>query len=493
MALAVALVVADVLIQRFQSVLDVVAPPEQHGDDQQHRDEDPRFGSQSLDQVLGHYTPRQTGDLFAQPLWQLLDPGQIQRAVAGNPEHLLVEDGAQTLAGGLQLFLVELQVDGFVEQGVEVVAQALIEIGAQLEHVFQRRTDFRAALAVATEQLVEVLRGVAQSVAALIELELIQADIGDFIGQVAIGLDGRQRLLLLVEDARQQQAAAQHVDLLFQGLFCLAQAVQLLAGLQVLLGQLVEAFGGAQQVVGELEVLRALLAEQVVAAGLLVFLGQLSHGLFRLCAALIVDQRLQSLIFLLQTADLQGQQITLAGAQVLQQAVALQLLAQQLALRIERGQLGIQLLLGFTLEWRNAVLGVLQLGIDGLGTQLVGADVGLGPLRAGLCVERQAAGFAEVFLPEHQLGGALRLQLLQLRYPQVGIALGDIHRLAGFDSCQLLLRGTDLAWCIGQLALEIGQLVQMAVAVLQQGQGRLQRLADCLLFRFAELAVGQAV
>ena len=202
---------------------------------------------------------------------------------------------------------------------------------------------------------------------------------------------------------------------------------------------------------------------------------------------------MQGLVFLLQAADLERQQVALAGAQVLQQAVALQLLAQQLALRIKRGQLGIQLLFGFGLEWRNAVLGVFQLGIDFLGAQLIRADVGLGALGAGLGVERQTAGLAEVFLPEHELGGAFGLQLFQLRYAQAGIALGDIHRLTGLEARQFLLGGVDLTRCVGQLALEAGQLAQVAVAVLQQAEGALQNLARGFLFRLAELAVGQAV
>ncbi|MNJ36753.1 hypothetical protein D3C77_315530 [compost metagenome] len=80
----------------------------------------------------------------------------------------------------------------------------------------------------------------------LIDFELIQTDISNLVGQVAINFQVRQGLLLLIEDLGQQQAALEHADLLVQGLIGLSEAVELLFGLEVLLGQLVEAVSAAQ-------------------------------------------------------------------------------------------------------------------------------------------------------------------------------------------------------------------------------------------------------
>ncbi|MCY1543657.1 hypothetical protein D9M68_794830 [compost metagenome] len=120
------------------------------------------------------------------------------------------------------------------------------------------------------KQLIDVGTGIADLFALLVEFELIEADIGNFVGQVLVAqFQLGQSLFLLVEDSRQQQAAAQHADLLVQGLIALVQGVELLLGLQVLLSELVEAVGGAQQVVGQLEVERAFLGQEFVGAGFL--------------------------------------------------------------------------------------------------------------------------------------------------------------------------------------------------------------------------------
>ncbi|MNS78875.1 hypothetical protein D3C72_1125090 [compost metagenome] len=80
----------------------------------------------------------------------------------------------------------------------------------------------------------------------LIDFELIQTDISNLVGQVAINFQVRQGLLLLIEDLGQQQAALEHADLLVQGLIGLSEAVELLFGLEVLLGDFVEAVSAAQ-------------------------------------------------------------------------------------------------------------------------------------------------------------------------------------------------------------------------------------------------------
>jgi hypothetical protein len=109
----------------------------------------------------------------------------------------------------------------------------------------------------------------------------------------------------------------------------LGDVVQLLLGFEVLLGDFVEAVGAAQQVVGKLEVERALGGQQAAAARLLRFDGLLGHGLLRLRQAFLVDQGLQVLDLLVLARGFFQQQVMLAAAEVLQQAVARQLLTAQ--------------------------------------------------------------------------------------------------------------------------------------------------------------------
>ena len=96
------------------------------------------------------------------------------------------------------------------------------------------------------QQVVDVGSRVADQLALLIDLKLIQTDIGDFICQILVHfLQARQGLLLLIENLGQQQTALEHVDLLIQRLIALGEVIQLLLGFQVLLGDFVEAVGAA--------------------------------------------------------------------------------------------------------------------------------------------------------------------------------------------------------------------------------------------------------
>ncbi|MNM73209.1 hypothetical protein D3C81_849270 [compost metagenome] len=269
--------------------------------------------------------------MFLQALGDGAEPFQVQRLVAGDPEHLLIKGCTQVLCGAEQLLLVQLQGDRFVEQRAQFTVQAFEQVAAGDRHFQQGLAQLRGdgLGRLCGEQLVDIAAGAAELLALLVDLELVQADVGDLVGQVAVELQVRQRLLLLVEDLRQQQAALEHADLLVQGLVALGQGVQLLFGLEVLLGQFVEAVSAAQQVVGELEVGGAFGGQQGAAAGLLRFDRLLGDGLLGLGQALLVDQRLQVLDFLLQARGAFDQQVMLAVAQVLQQAVAGQFLAAQ--------------------------------------------------------------------------------------------------------------------------------------------------------------------
>jgi len=164
----------------------------------------------------------------------------------------------------------------------------------------------------------------------------------------------------------------------------LGQGVQLLLGAQVLLGQFVEAVGAFQQVVGELEVDRAFGGQQAAAAGFLGLDRLLGDRFLGLGQALVVDQGLQVLDFLFQARGALDQQVVAGVAQILQQAVAGQLLAAQQGQRVERCQFGIQLVALVGVDRFAGVLAGLEDAVDLLGARLAVADFGLGAFRAGL-------------------------------------------------------------------------------------------------------------
>src|SRR3990167_2973474 len=264
--LAVTLEVADFLVQFSELAVQVAAFPQQQADQQQQRQKQQRALDQAGTQLAQVGTPWQVGNLPLQQTRHAGEPVEIQWLVAGDPEHLLVQGRAQGAGGALQLLLVGLQGDRLVEQRIELTIEALEQAAARVHQFQQGRAQFLGDVLgrLLGKQLLDISAGVAEQLALLGQLELVEANIGDFIGQAVVQGQFGQGLLLLVEDLRQQQAALQHVDLFIQGLVALVEGVQLLAGLQVLLGQLVEAFGGAQQVVGQLEVARADAGQELV-------------------------------------------------------------------------------------------------------------------------------------------------------------------------------------------------------------------------------------
>ena len=268
--LAVAFEVADVLMQLGELAIQVAAAPQQHANQQQQRQKQQRPFGQTCTQLAQVGAPGQFGNLPFEQARHGLDPLQIQRLVAGDPEHLLVEGGAQGFGGGFQLLLIQLQGDRLIEQGVQLTVKAVDQLAAGVGDGQQIGAQglVIGLVRLGAEQVVDIHAGVVDGFALLVELELVQAQVGDLVGQVAVDLQRRQGLLLLIEDAREQQAALQHADLFFQGLVALAQAVELLLGLQIQAGQFIEPIGGAQQVIGELQVDCAFLCQQAVGAGL---------------------------------------------------------------------------------------------------------------------------------------------------------------------------------------------------------------------------------
>ena len=199
MQLAVALEVADVVVQLRQLVVQVAAFPQQSGDQQEQRQEQQRPIDQAFAQFTHPGAPGDLGELVLQQGRGHLEPGQVERLVAGNPEHLLVEGGAQALAGGKQLLLVQLQGDRFVEQRVEFVVEPFEQLGTGCQQGVEILAQFRRDLLAGLlgEQVVQVLLRGRQLVAFLVQFELAEAQVGDLVGQALVGLDLRQRLFLL--------------------------------------------------------------------------------------------------------------------------------------------------------------------------------------------------------------------------------------------------------------------------------------------------------
>nr|GFD22306.1 hypothetical protein [Tanacetum cinerariifolium] len=164
----------------------------------------------AVTQLAGAGSNGQGRHLFLQTWPDALEPLHIKGLVAGDPEHLLIQRRAQTHGRVDQLLLVELQGDGFIEQRTEFAVQALQQIAAghsQVKQGFaQLRSDVRWLLG--SQQLFNVGNRAAHRFTLLIDLELIQADVGDFVRQAFVQLQMWQRLLLFIENLGQQQAAA---------------------------------------------------------------------------------------------------------------------------------------------------------------------------------------------------------------------------------------------------------------------------------------------
>ncbi|MND81231.1 hypothetical protein D3C80_730180 [compost metagenome] len=424
-----------------------------------------------------------------------MNPLQVQRLVAGNPEHLLIERGPQALRGAEQLLLVQLQGDGFIEHRAQFAVQSLQQVGAgggQFHQAFaQLRRDLLGGLG--RQQVFDVGGRIAQQFPLLADFELIQANVGDLIGQVAVEPQARQRLFLFVENLREQQAAFEHVDLLVQGRIALGQAVQLLLGLQVLLGDFVEAVGALEQVVRELQVGRAFGGQKAAAAGLLRFDGLLGDRFLGQRQTLLVDQGLQFLDFLIQAVGSLRQQVMLAVAEVLQLGIAGQFLAPQRDQGVQRRQLGIELVALLGAQGLAGVLAVLEGGVYLLNARLAAGYLRLGALGAGLGGDDQAVGIGQGLLQVALLGGALGEQLFKLLDRFLGETLRHRHHGTGLEAGQFTLVLDGLFGRIAQLLLERDQLLLVVTLVVELAQRALQDRLQGLQIGFRQFAVGDLV
>ena len=103
-----------------------------------------------------------------------------------------------------------------------------------------------------------------QRVTLLVNFELLQTQVRNAVGHVREFIRRRQRLLLLIENTRQQQTALQHRDLFFDIAFRLQRAVQPVFDPDVLLHQRVAIFRRGDQALAELMVDFQLLFHQWV-------------------------------------------------------------------------------------------------------------------------------------------------------------------------------------------------------------------------------------
>ncbi len=493
--LAVALEVADVLMHGIEFLVEKRALPLQQTYHQQQRQEQQGSLHQTVGQLAHAGRPGQGGDLVFQAPRHGLEPLVIQRLVAGDPEHLLVQRGTQALGGAEQLFLVELQGDRFVEQCAQFPVQAFEQVAAGDRQLQQAFAQLRRVLVLRLigQQVIHIGCRIADGFPLLVDFELVQTDVSDFVGQVAVDLQVGQGLLLLVENLGQQEAALEHADLLIQGLVALGHAVELLAGLEVLLGQFVEAVGAAQQVVGQFDVGRTFSGQHAAAAGFLCFQRLLGDRFLRLRQTLLIDQRLQVLDFLIQPSGFLQHQVVTGVAQVLQGAVTSQFLAAQVDQGADGGLFGHQLVAGIGRQRLAVVLAQLEDAVDLLDTVLAGTDLGLRAFRAGLRGDDQAVGVGQRLLQLTLFGGALAEDLLQLRHTQGRIALSHRQDRRALEAAQFALCLKGLLGGIGQLLLEISQLALVVFLVADQPQGLLEHLLQSLLVGFWQLAFGDLV
>ena len=205
MQLAVALVVADILMQLLQLGEQPAAPPYQGADEQQQRNEQPGTVDQAGAQFAYSRAPGHRRQLPLQQFGDLLQPGQVEWLVAGDPEHLFFQRVAQARDHRLQLLLIELQGDRLVEQGIQLTVHVFEQLAAGGDQLQQSLAQLGGDLLgrLAGQQAIDIGIQVAELVALLIQLELVEADVGDFVGQAAVDLQARQGLFLLVEDLGQ--------------------------------------------------------------------------------------------------------------------------------------------------------------------------------------------------------------------------------------------------------------------------------------------------
>ncbi len=144
-------------------------------------------------------------------------------------------------------------------------------------------------------QLRDVRIALEQRIALLVNLKLFEAQVGDAVRHIAQLLRRGQRLLLLIKDTRQQQAAFQHGNLLFYVTLGLQSAIEPGLHFDVALNQLITIFRRRNQSFAKLVVNLQLLLHQRVCLNTRRFVrgNRFLSRLFRQRQALAIHRFLQ--------------------------------------------------------------------------------------------------------------------------------------------------------------------------------------------------------
>ncbi|MNB99599.1 hypothetical protein D3C75_468880 [compost metagenome] len=148
----------------------------------------------------------------------------------------------------------------------------------------------------------------------------------------------------MIQDTRQQQAAFQHRDLLFNVAFGLQSTIQPVFDLDVLLNQGVAVFCRRNQTLAKLMVNVQLLLHQWILLNTRGFVrvNGLLRGFLRQGKPLAVDRFLQQLQLVLKAVDIGGDIIALFLQGILQHRIAFQALTLLVNLRVEQQLLSEQ-------------------------------------------------------------------------------------------------------------------------------------------------------
>src|SRR5690606_38196507 len=137
MQLPVIAEVTYVTAQLIELGVDHPAAPEQPGNGKQQGQKEQGAFFQASRHFRQCRMPTDAAQLSFQALRKAGQPAEIQRLFAGNPEHLLVQRGAQCAGSVVQLLLVELQGNGFVEQRADFAVQTVEQFAAGFDQVQQ--------------------------------------------------------------------------------------------------------------------------------------------------------------------------------------------------------------------------------------------------------------------------------------------------------------------------------------------------------------------
>ncbi len=166
----------------------------------------------------------------------------------------------------------------------ELFVELVKQLAAHINHLKQCVVNFRVHVTgVALFQPGDKGIALEKRVALLVDVKLLQTQIRDAVGHVLQFIGGRQRLLLLIQNTRQQKTAFQNRNLLFDVTFRLQRTIQPVFDFDILLHQRVTAFRGLNQTLAQLMVNVEFLLHQRVGlnTGCFVWRNRFLRGFFR--------------------------------------------------------------------------------------------------------------------------------------------------------------------------------------------------------------------